>query len=290
MRFIKAETITPRAIDECKALVALGDQHEDIAIRVVWEGFDNLASGHFHVFLAYEQDTLIGFLAMDTYSTLQAEVSGVVHPDHRRRGVFRGLLAGAEDACVRRGIPHMLLICDFKSQSGKAFVESADAKYHTSEYRMDLTTLNAPAHDNPQLLVREAHSADVDTLVSILVLGFGNYTEDDVREVIAQDIQTGARKFYVAFLDDTMIGTLNVTDMQDSLGIYGFVVLPDYRGKGHGRQILARTIDLTRQTRQEPIFLEVETQNANALGLYESLGFEQTGRYDYYGKSVRSAD
>lgn len=290
MRLIKAETITPRAIDECKALVALGDQHEDIAIRVVWDEFDDLASGHSHIFLAYEQDTLIGFLALGTYGSLQAEISGVVHPDHRRLGVFRGLLAGAEDECVRRGIPHMLLICDFRSQSGKAFVEAVGATYHTSEYRMDLTTLSVPEYYNSQLMVREAHSEDVDTLVSILVTGFGNYTEDDVRGFIMQDIQTGARKFYVAFIDDTMIGTLNVTDMQDSLGIYGFVVLPDYRGQGHGRQILARTIELTRQTRQEPIFLEVETKNAHALGLYESLGFEQTGRYDYYGKSVRSVD
>ncbi|NOK59659.1 MAG: GNAT family N-acetyltransferase [Chloroflexi bacterium AL-W] len=290
MQLIKAEAITPHAIDECKALVALGDQHEDIAIRVIWEDFDDLASGNMHVFLAYEQDTLIGFLAMETYSSAQAEVSGVVHPDHRRQGVFRGLLAGAKDECVRRGIPRMLLICDVRSQSGKAFVEAIGAIYHTSEYRMDLTTLNTPMHYNPQLMVREARREDVDTLVSILVTGFGNYTEDDVREAIAQDIQTGARKFYVAFLDNMMIGTLNVTDMQDSLGIYGFVVLPDYRGQGYGRQILARTIELTRQTHQEPIFLEVETQNANALGLYESLGFEQTGCYDYYGKLVRSAD
>ncbi|MNW11442.1 ribosomal-protein-alanine N-acetyltransferase [compost metagenome] len=65
--------------------------------------------------------------------------------------------------------------------------------------------------------------------------------------------------------------------------IYGFCVLPEYRGKGYGRQILSQTITALKEKDQAvEIKLEVSVENEKALGLYESCGFATRNANDYY--------
>ena len=73
---------------------------------------------------------------------------------------------------------------------------------------------------------------------------------------------------------------------EDEALIYNFGILPEYRGRAFGRQMLARTIQELLATGQQRITLEVETANKNALGLYESCGFKESSRYDYYALDI----
>ena len=82
--------------------------------------------------------------------------------------------------------------------------------------------------------------------------------------------------------DPAPIGALNLTIDESGSGIYGFGVLPEYRGRGYGRQILARAIEYAQAVERPPIFLEVAPENDAALGLYTSVGFRETHRYDYF--------
>ena len=78
------------------------------------------------------------------------------------------------------------------------------------------------------------------------------------------------------------IGTLNVQNLGGEAYIYGFVVRQEQRGRGYGKEILARTIADILAERPQPVFLEVETENDPAFGLYRSFGFEVITTYDYY--------
>jgi ribosomal protein S18 acetylase RimI-like enzyme len=91
------------------------------------------------------------------------------------------------------------------------------------------------------------------------------------------------------------IGCLNLFEAEMEYGIYAFAVLPQYRRRGFGRQMLeqiikevhARNADLflagvSRGERSLGIALEVETQNENAIGLYRSCGFVEVTTYGYY--------
>ncbi|MEO7051309.1 MAG: ribosomal protein S18-alanine N-acetyltransferase [Rhodanobacter sp.] len=58
---------------------------------------------------------------------------------------------------------------------------------------------------------------------------------------------------------------------------------PEYRGRGLGRHLLARLLDIAKWDRAERVFLEVRPSNPLAKTLYESVGFEQVGvRPRYY--------
>lgn len=70
-----------------------------------------------------------------------------------------------------------------------------------------------------------------------------------------------------------------------------FVIDAPWRGRGVAKAFLQRVLDAA-QTRASCVFLEVRVQNFTAIGLYESLGFNQVGvRPNYYpGKSGRRED
>jgi ribosomal-protein-alanine N-acetyltransferase len=55
---------------------------------------------------------------------------------------------------------------------------------------------------------------------------------------------------------------------------------PEFQGQGIGRQLLDRLLEFAHGG---TVFLEVRTDNAAAIGLYESVGFVQIGlRKRYY--------
>ena len=60
-------------------------------------------------------------------------------------------------------------------------------------------------------------------------------------------------------------------------------IAPAYQGRGHGRRLLRRMIDLARWHGAKQVFLEVRPSNPPAIALYRSEGFNEIGmRPNYY--------
>ncbi|HWX66164.1 MAG TPA: ribosomal protein S18-alanine N-acetyltransferase [Rhodanobacter sp.] len=57
---------------------------------------------------------------------------------------------------------------------------------------------------------------------------------------------------------------------------------PNYRGRGLGRHLLGRLLDIARWNGAERVFLEVRPSNPLAKALYESVGFSEIGRRPRY--------
>jgi len=57
---------------------------------------------------------------------------------------------------------------------------------------------------------------------------------------------------------------------------------PDFRGRGLGRHLLGRLLDIARWNGAERVFLEVRPSNPLAKTLYESVGFSEIGRRPRY--------
>ena len=65
--------------------------------------------------------------------------------------------------------------------------------------------------------------------------------------------------------------------------ILNVCVAPDQRGRGNGRRIVKRLIELARWQRAARVFLEVRPTNLHAVKLYHDLGFNEIGtRPNYY--------
>ena len=64
-------------------------------------------------------------------------------------------------------------------------------------------------------------------------------------------------------------------------------VVPNHRGKGIARQLMALITDWAREQGSTAMMLEVKVDNQDAIGLYESLGYSKLNtRKDYFGSGL----
>lgn len=65
--------------------------------------------------------------------------------------------------------------------------------------------------------------------------------------------------------------------------ILNVCIAPEYQGRGHGRRLLTRLVDLARWHHAHQVFLEVRPSNPRAINLYRDYGFNEIGlRPNYY--------
>ncbi len=61
-------------------------------------------------------------------------------------------------------------------------------------------------------------------------------------------------------------------------------VLPEYRGKGIGRELIRHGVDVAKSLGLVPV-LACDPENENAYGLYKSLGFREDGTLYIFGET-----
>ncbi len=276
---ITKQTLTNAELADIEQLVDTCNNHECLHMRLNWLRTRPPADDP-NDFLYYEDDTLVGYLNVSCYGTKEKELIGMVHPDHRCKGIFHTLLTAATEKCLHRGVQQFILICDHASHSGLACAEAIGAHHAFSEHEMILGTFRQKHAPDEWLHIRIAGVNDAEVLTSIMATDFGDLAE--AQHYVTSFLSRPDQPFYLATLDQEPIGCLRLDETADSVGIYGFVVRPEYRGRGYGRQLLESVIRALQATSQRPITLEVETNNTNAIGLYQSCGFEVKATYDYY--------
>jgi ribosomal protein S18 acetylase RimI-like enzyme len=234
-------------------------------------------------FLAYTAGALVGYAALDHGGGHEAELCGMVHPAHRRRGIGRALLGAARAACPALGIADLLLICEAASVDGLRFTGAVAAPARFAEHHMECAAAlaGAPAFDTPRLDIRPAAQGDVDALIHILVGAFGRL-EARERERVEGALAAGRSRYYLARLAGVPLGAAHVIPMGARTGIYGFGVDPAHQGRGIGRAFLSQLMALLGTAGATRFALEVETTNAAAQAVYRVCGFAITTTYGYY--------
>jgi ribosomal protein S18 acetylase RimI-like enzyme len=282
----RAQGLSQTALADIKQLMQGCNIYEGLDLKINLNILSSRPHDEINDFLYYEQDVLVGFLGLYSFNPGEGEISGMVHPGSRRKGIFTALFRAALEECRHRNIVHLLLIVEHASSSGQAFIGSLDTTYDHSEYKMVLEEARLPTSFDEHLQFREAREEDIPALTHITALAF-DLPEQGVNWYSPQVLANQQHRYYVIALKNVdVIGKLDVSLTEQAGFIYGFGVLPTYRGRGYGRQLLARTIQTLLAQGKTQIALEVATVNKNALSLYLSCGFKETGSYDYYMVSV----
>ncbi|MGB8348224.1 MAG: GNAT family N-acetyltransferase [Ktedonobacteraceae bacterium] len=288
---VQKQLLTPADIEAVSRLAGVCNAYEQLDMRADWLDVRPEYFGNMHDYLYYEDDRLVGYLFLRRNGTAQKEVTGIVHPDYRRRGIFSTLLAAAREECKQQQVQKLILICEDRSASGQAFIAASRARHDFSEHKMVLGSFHESYSFDDRLAIQEADMSDLDALITIIADGWGRGTHE-VRESVTFNLQEPTCDVYIArFGGDELscgepVGCLRAYDFAREIGIYGFVVRPDYRGRGYGRQTLEEVIRAVQSRSQKPIMLEVDTDNTTALNLYRSCGFEVVRTYGYYAIDV----
>ncbi len=233
---------------------------------------DNL--NHINEFMFYCGNNLIGYAGICDFGGEALEVNGMVHPGFRRKGIFTRLFSFVKDEFNKRKLTDMLLLSDNNSMAGIEFIKKVGCIYDHSEYDMNLD-MDVTHELNSDLIFRKAISNDINKMAN------GNFEflfEDEIKTIS----DSASHGTYVIEKDGDIIGKVRL-EITDSIGgIYGLEVIPEYRGKGHGRELLLLSIKKLKEITVNEITLQVETKNKNALNLYKSCGFKENYTMDYY--------
>ncbi len=279
---------TEDEIDAIEQLTAVCNAFEGLHIRLSGMDMFRQRSGNETLdFLYYEQGQLVGYLGIDNRGTTEKECTGMVHPEYRRKGIAHRLLYAAKEEGRHSGIQHFVLNSERTSTSGTAFVQAIDAKLSFSEHEMVLGIFQERPVFDERLTIRQAvHTDDLAMVELIMATDIGDI--EQAKQYVASSVKEDNQRFYLMTFGgtdvgcDEPVGSLRLTIMEQRTGIYGFVVRPEYRGKGYGRQLLQEVIRIIRNEGLNEIMLDVDVHNTNALGLYLSIGFEIKTTYDYY--------
>ena len=234
-------------------------------------------------FLYYENEILVGYLGLCNFGGNTLEVSGMVHPNFRRKGIFKKLYLIAKEEWKKVYSLEVLLLCDHTSISGLAFINSIKAEYVSAEYKMCLNKRKFEVTYENRIKLRLTTSDDVAEVYRQNSI-YSGISENEAEEDIEKSSTTLDDSFinYMAEIEGKIIGKIHISITDNEGFIYGFGVLPNFRGKGYGREILSSALDILKKKNVDNIYIEVATENKNALSLYEASGFEEISVMDYY--------
>ncbi len=129
--------------------------------------------------------------------------------------------------------------------------------------------------------VRRMRAEDVDAVVAIETESFSSPWH---RETFLELIDRPTAELLV--MEDAVEGVIGYAVLWcilDQGELANVAIASRMRGRGLGRTLLGRVLDIGRERGVETVFLEVRESNAPALGLYRRFGFAEVGhRRGYY--------
>ncbi|KPU52700.1 GNAT family N-acetyltransferase [Bacillus wiedmannii] len=233
-------------------------------------------------FLFYDNTQLIGALSMyDFERPTKLELIGFVHPNYRKQHIGTTLLQTAMKEIRIREADEALLIMNGHSASGKEFARHMKLPYLYSEYSMEFKAKEVQKTTKNSIQLTLASSGSLLDLIEISSKTFGDSAKNTATW-LQKMMNSPSYQVYCALIDEKVIGTITVSEQEQSTTLSGFAVHPSYQGKGYGKDILSYMVHTLITKRISTIELDVETKNNHALKLYTQCGFEMKKKHDYY--------
>ncbi|TGE33622.1 GNAT family N-acetyltransferase [Desulfosporosinus sp. Sb-LF] len=292
--FIKGYvSLEEKTLNEVLKLERICNKYDDLEGSMFLDPSLNFNCHIKNVFLLYENQELISMLSMFIPTHLEAEITGYTLPEYRRNGYFKKLLTKAAKELRKFDISEVLFVCESRSSSGKQLIDALAAEYEHTEYFMRLDrdgsrnrsgSVKGNAYTYRLSLLR-SELKDLEKVIETSIRTFDEPYED-AKSRIENCFASETREQYLAALNGELIG-LGSINQEDGVGsIFGFGIVPEYRGRGYGEELLHQIVDSLWQGGKTEITLDVNSVNVQALGLYKKFGFKIEVAYEYYRKDV----
>ncbi|QUG40363.1 GNAT family N-acetyltransferase [Psychrobacillus sp. INOP01] len=234
--------------------------------------------------IAYDDDSdrLVGVLtSIDRIATLDFEWSSVVLPSVRRLGIGERLVIELGRNLEVRGAAADIALMPEGSEAGQQFL-------HKFGYALDFSERTMLADAEKVELDSEVevyrYTDEESEIIEVLVSAFGD-TEEEAKELIAFNTQTPGRLMMIAKLRDELVGTVTLVDDGEKLWVTGLAVHENARGRGVATYLLNWSKNEANRMGKASVYLDVETDNDQALSIYEKAGFTTVSNTHFYKKA-----
>jgi len=277
--------IDQETMEEIKQLVAEAetvDKVDYISLLSVGELSDFYTKGF--CILAYDDDSerLVGMLtSIDRMATLDFEWSSVVLPSNRRLGIGERLVIELGKNLEIRGATADIGLTPGSSEAGRQLLHKFGYAFDFQERTMVAAAEKVELDSEVEV---SRYTDEESEVVGILVSAFGD-TEEEARALVSFNTQTPHRHLMVAILRDEVVGTVTIVDEKEKLWVTGLAVHQNARNNGVATLLLNWSKNEAYQMEKASIYLDVETDNAQALSIYEKARFSIWSHTHFYIKS-----
>ncbi len=215
-------------------------------------------------FLYYEGKRLIGELYIFPTYTENAEITAIVDPHQRRKGIFTKLLEAAEEELEKYGIEEYYFVAEPGCEAAGAVIDRMGLEKVYAELVMELRGEN-DHNDN--------------TGAEKICTDGGKY------RVTFTETGEGLD----AFLEETETGETISTSGVSISGPVAFIhdveTKPELRNRGFGSMLIGEVLRRLKSGSADiKIMLQVRSDNTAAVKLYEKAGFTVSQELDYLKK------
>jgi ribosomal protein S18 acetylase RimI-like enzyme len=282
---VKAHGLTQAQLAQIRSLAEACDAADGITMRLNWRTLERRPSSQVNDLLYHsggpdDDSRLIGFLGLYQFQPDEAEATAMTDPAHRRRGIFKRLLAEAQGVLSARSAASILFFADHRSPAAAPVARAVGMAYEHTEYLMRAqpaeVRLSAPM---PGLTLSPATYADLAYMARLDQEGFGVPAAGNAW--LERALDDPEQHLWVVMANGRPVGKIHGRVTHETNFIFGFVIDAAARGRGYGRDALSEAMRLMRSQRDQPFELEVMTTNEHALALYQSHGFAVVTAYDY---------
>ena len=272
------------------------DRLPGITRQDLLHGVDRMAGDPSGTLVATEDGAIVGY-CMPRMDDL------TIHPGHRRRGHGRRLVEAWIARLRERGEPELVLHGPDRPAAA-GFIAALGFVRRSSLWLFELApSVEVPRPSwPPDVVVRTYAGGDLARFVAVANTSFADhptplrFTEAGVGHVhgLPDFDPDGILLVFAADDPDTPIGwakaeheLLDGTD--ERRGFVSFIgVVPTWRGRGLGRELLRWAIELNRRAGAGTIELNVEAANDRALNLYRATGFTAEVEWPHYALVTRA--
>ncbi|WP_454784740.1 GNAT family N-acetyltransferase [Legionella sp. WA2024007413] len=229
--------------------------------------------------LKYDRKKLIGFLSVFFFYEDAVEVSLMVHPKYRRKGIAKKLLHNILPLVQEQGFQK--LIFSSPAHINSSWLSELGFSYLHSEYYMERRDLNPLLDYKKNLTYRTATEKDIPLLC---VLDEACFFKTQAELVPRFEHILGDRTYQIilAFEDNHLVGKAHIRWENHGATLSDIAVLPIRQGKGLGTALISHCINYALSEGKPDLNLDVETHNQKALNLYTRLGFLTQNSCDYW--------
>jgi ribosomal protein S18 acetylase RimI-like enzyme len=169
-----------------------------------------------------------------------------------------------------------------KSREGTQFARAVGTRHSHSEYTMDLDVTRIPSFETTPdpVELRLAGAQDVPVMAAIVASAFAEPAQEEQQALVLL-MKDPARTTYLAAQDGRPVGVIQSAVSDGRVFIVHFAVRPEMQGQGIGRQMLLAIVHGLMNSGSQWTTIEVETENRNALSLYQRCGFVTVNATDY---------
>src|SRR3989338_4249388 len=287
-KLLKTTELTKQDLRTLKNLVEECQQADGFRIKLYWNILADRQLPEFDDLFYYQNGKLIGYLALFAFKEEEAELNDIIHPKHRRQGIFSYLLQEAILDLPKRGIRSIQIICNQQAQAALNFVKKLpETQYDHSEYQM-IATRNPSFTEVPTIELQLATKDDIPTLARIDNACF-NTTFELVIYRFLSNMKELNRTTWFAKVNGTIIGKMHIRmDEGNKAFIHDLCVLPEFRRKHYAAGMVLTIMDRMKKKGASQVYLDVLADNVNAIQLYEHCGFEITSKNDFWKIPIHS--